>query len=335
METALRSKSRPSACRYGRTMDRISADATTGIRANSVRSLRALCGISLFGTVLVVTARQWHKVSETVAEIGAGAIATALVLALLGLGASVLTWQRSLQELGARTSMPVAMKIYLVGQLGKYIPGTVWALVVQMEIARAAAVRRTEAFGAGLVSVGINIVTGTTLGLAVLPILDGGSPVRYAVAILGAIGCAVMLAPPVLTRLVDVGLKVSRNEPLRRRPSWSGILAAAGLSTVNWLLYGLALAVIAIAAGADPSRTLLLALPAVGLAMTIGLFVVIAPSGIGVREAVLVAALSPVLDASAALGVAVVLRLVFTLADLIGAAATVPIKLSGYQASRG
>ena len=61
--------------------------------------------------------------------------------------------------------------------------------------------------------------------------------------------------------------------------------------------------------------------------MTIGFLVVVAPSGIGVREAVLVAALAPVLDPSSALGVALVLRVVFTLADLIAATVTVPIRI--------
>ena len=44
--------------------------------------------------------------------------------------------------------------------------------------------------------------------------------------------------------------------------------------------------------------------------MTAGFLVFIAPSGIGVREAVLVAALSPVLDTGEALSVALVVRLV-------------------------
>jgi uncharacterized membrane protein YbhN (UPF0104 family) len=61
--------------------------------------------------------------------------------------------------------------------------------------------------------------------------------------------------------------------------------------------------------------------------MTAGFIVIVAPSGIGVREAVIVAALAPVLNTSAALAVALVLRLLFTVADLVAAAATVPIRI--------
>jgi uncharacterized membrane protein YbhN (UPF0104 family) len=301
----------------------------TSAGGGSLRTAKILVGASLFAAVIIVTIREWREVSDTVAEIGPTATLGSLTFALLGLAASALTWRRSLGELGAAVSVPAAMKIYLVGQLGKYIPGGVWALVIQIELARAAAVRRAQAFGAGVVAVGINILTGSALGLGVLPVLDGGSMLRYSAAVAAFICCAIMLSPPILGLLVDTGLKLARQEPLNRRPGWAGILVATAYSTANWLLYGLALAVLAIAAGADPSRTLLLALPAVALALTIGLFIVVAPSGIGVREAVLVAALSPVLDPTRGLGVALVLRLVFTIADLVGAALTLPIRLQG------
>ena len=148
--------------------------------------------------MIIVTVREWREVSDTVAEIGAAAIVGSLRVTLLGLAASALTWRRSLSELGGDGDVPAALKIYLVGQLGKYIPGSVWALVIQMELARAAAVRRTQALGAGVIAIGINILTGRALGLAVQPFVGGGSAVRYVAAGVGVAACAVVLTPPVL-----------------------------------------------------------------------------------------------------------------------------------------
>jgi uncharacterized membrane protein YbhN (UPF0104 family) len=51
--------------------------------------------------------------------------------------------------------------------------------------------------------------------------------------------------------------------------------------------------------------------------------VVFAPAGLGVREAVLVVALAPVVDAGAALVVAVLSRLVMTVADVAWAGLSV------------
>jgi uncharacterized membrane protein YbhN (UPF0104 family) len=59
--------------------------------------------------------------------------------------------------------------------------------------------------------------------------------------------------------------------------------------------------------------------------MNAGLLVFVAPSGIGIREAVLVAALAPVLDHSDAFAVALVARVLFTVADLVAAIAVLPV----------
>jgi uncharacterized membrane protein YbhN (UPF0104 family) len=57
--------------------------------------------------------------------------------------------------------------------------------------------------------------------------------------------------------------------------------------------------------------------------MTTGMFAFLSPSGLGVREAVLVAAMVPVLASAggvgAATGIALASRLIFTIADLLGA----------------
>ena len=111
-------------------------------------------------------------------------------------------------------------------------------------------------------------------------------------------------------------------------PELVGDSPGPSFSAACWLLYGVALCILVIGAGGDPSIAVLVALPAVALAMTVGALVVVSPSGIGVREAVLVATLAPVLEPSNALAVALVLRVVFTLADLFAAAATVPIRIA-------
>ncbi len=138
---------------------------------------------------------------------------------------------------------------------------------------------------------------------------------------------AAALSPPVLTRLVDLVMRVMRRPPLERPIGWHGMLAATGWALLAWLGYGLSVWVLAVGAGAPAGESFLLCLGGAALAMTAGFLVFLAPSGIGIREAVLVAALAPVLDTGEALSVALVARLVFTLADLLAAAATLPMRL--------
>jgi uncharacterized membrane protein YbhN (UPF0104 family) len=169
--------------------------------------------------------------------------------------------------------------------------------------------------------------------LVVLPRVVSGGAGR--VALLGVVLgiCVAALSPPVLTRLVNIGLRAIRRPRVEREISWRGILTAIGWAVASFACYGLSVWVLAVSVGAPASESLPLCLAGVAFAMTVGALVVVAPSGIGVREAVIVAALAPVLERSEALAVALVARLLFVLADLLAAAVTVPVRLEDSPAT--
>jgi uncharacterized membrane protein YbhN (UPF0104 family) len=165
------------------------------------------------------------------------------------------------------------------------------------------------------------------MGLIVVPRVVSGGAWRTITLVAVVSVCALALSPPVLTRLVDVGLRIVRRGPFRRAVTWRGILTAVGWAAASFTCYGLSVWALAVSVGAPAGESLPLCLAGVAFAMTIGALVVVAPSGIGVREAVIVAALAPVLERSEALAIALVARLLFVLADLIAAAVTVPVRL--------
>jgi uncharacterized membrane protein YbhN (UPF0104 family) len=284
-------------------------------------------GLLLFGIVLLAVSRDWRHVHATLSRISAWELVLSELLVLAGLGASVLVWQRSLRELGSRVRAVDASKIYLVGQLGKYLPGSVWAFFAQMELAHKAGSPRSRAFTASVVAVCINLVTGLAVGTLVIPSVAHGEAWRYEA--LGTLFFVVLagLSPPVLTRLVNLLMHIIKRPPLERSVSWDGMVVGSGWSLGSWAAYGLSLWILAVAVGAPAGKSLPLCLAGVALAMTAGFIIVVAPSGIGVREAVLVAALAPVLSTSAALAVALVLRLLFTFGDLAAAAIVAPIRI--------
>ena len=298
-------------------------------RASSrlVAILRPLLGLLLFGFVVFAVVRSWPDVRATAERVGSVDLALALVLALAGLGASVLTWRVAAAELGASFRFGAASKVYLVGQLGKYLPGSVWALALQMELAARAGMPRSRAMVAAVVAIAVNVVTGLALGMVVVPGLVEETAVQTAAIVVALGGGALLLAPPVLTRLVKVGLRTLRRPSADVDLSWRSIATASGWSVSSWGCYGLSLYVLTVAVGAPAGESFLLCLGAMALAMTLGFLVVVAPSGIGVREGVTVATLAPVLPAAEALAVALLARVVFTVADLLAAGLAAPIRL--------
>ncbi len=277
---------------------------------------------------------QWPDVRQTWLDLAWPSVVLAVLAVLAGMFANSMAWRAAADDLEHRVSVPAALRICMVGQLGKYIPGSVWAYVLQMELGRRAGLPRARAFLATLVALGLGVVAALGLGLLSLPALldattandpEYADSVRVAlwiVAILFPIAliCAI---PAVLTRLIQLVLKVLRREPLHHRLTLPGVLRVVGWSALGYTMFGVHLWLLANAQAAPGLEGLLRSIGSFAIAITVGMFAFLSPSGLGVREAVLVAALAPFLaDAGgvgAATGIALASRLIFTVADLVAA----------------
>ncbi|MEH1101447.1 lysylphosphatidylglycerol synthase transmembrane domain-containing protein [Micromonospora sp. CPCC 205561] len=277
---------------------------------------------------------QWPDVRQTWLDLAWPSVVLAVLAVLAGMFANSMAWRAAATDLEHRVSVPAALRICMVGQLGKYIPGSVWAYVLQMELARRAGLPRARAFLATLVALGLGVVAALGVGLLSLPsLLDAtaetgaeyAESVRvalYIVAVLFPIAlvCAI---PAVLTRLIQLVLKVLRRPPLQHRLTLSGVLRVVGWSALGYTLFGVHLWLLANAQAAPGLGGLLRSIGSFAIAMTVGMFAFLSPSGLGVREAVLVATMAPFLaDAGglgAATGIALASRLIFTVADLLAA----------------
>ena len=249
---------------------------------------------------------------------GAPAAAGALAAVLLGLLASALVWRALLADLGTRLPLRTALHVFFLGQLGKYLPGSVFAVAAQMELGRDQGLSRSRVATASLVFMGVLTATGLLVAATVLPLTSPDALRRYfwVLAVL-PVGL-VCLAPPVLTRLVALALRLLRREPLQQPLSWRGIGAATGWALAMWAAYGgQVLLLLRTQPRTGDGSLSLLALGGFALAWTVGFLFLVAPAGAVLREGVLILALAPVLDSPAATAVAVVSRAAMTLGDLL------------------
>jgi len=266
--------------------------------------------------------------AEARAALGAVGVASALgsgLAVLVGLLASALVWRALLADLGSRLPARAALHVFFLGQLGKYVPGSVFAVAAQMELGRDHGAPRSRVGTAGVLFLGVLVACGLLTASVVLPLTSPRALEQYRwVLLLLPVGLTA-LAPPVLTRLVGLLLRLLRRAPLERPLSARGVGAAVGWALVMWAAYGVHLWLLVQPQGdastSTAGRELLLATGAYALAWTAGLLFVVAPAGAGVRELALVAALAPVLDRPAALAVAVLSRVLMTLGDLVWAGA--------------
>lgn len=288
-------------------------------RAMVLKGFRVLITLAIAASIVYAVVRLWPEVRSTLLSLNGWTLAGSFLAALAAIAANVKAWQAVLHELDHDVPTVRAGQIYLVGQLGKYLPGSVWAFVLQMELSLRAGIPRARAFAASLMLVGLSTTAALLLGLFGIPTLvEVGGAAVWGAALLApvAVICAI---PPVLSRLVDIFLRVLGRAGLNHRLRLTGLLKIMGWSGLAWTLFGVHFYLLGVGAGGGLNPTLTDAIGSFALAMTAGLLAVASPSGLGVREAVLVASLSPFGGVGTALGVALASRLILTVADVLAA----------------
>jgi hypothetical protein len=297
--------------------------ATGGSVPPVLRIARMVLTAAVLVALGLALARRWDEVRPLLDQVSPAAAAGAFAYCLLGLLASMLAWRALLGDLGSPLPVRAATRVLFLGQLAKYLPGSsVWAVLAQTELARDYGVPRKRAASAAIVLNLITLGVGLLVALLALPELlsDGAPGWLHWSPLLVPLGLA-CLTPPVLTWICNLVFRILRRPPLDVRFSWTGVGIAVLALLGTWLAYGLQITLLGWSLGADPAGLLLPATGAFAAAWCAGFLVVVVPTGAGTREAVLTLALASLLPggSAAALTIAVLSRLLLTLADVAAA----------------
>ena len=293
-------------------------------RLEAVRHLRRWRGIArtvvlagVVGAVALALMARWEAVAPALGRISLGSLGAALGAVLAGILATFLCWRAILGDLGGRLPVPAGARLFFLAQLGKYLPGSVWPVMTQMELGRDHQI--PERASGATVGVFLLVVVGTGLAVtaAAAPLL-GPDAVHAYWWLLAALPLTVLVAvPPVLNRLVGLAMRLARRPPLPVPMTARGLLAAVGWSLASWLAYGVHIWVLAGEFGGVGGLPLLArATGAFAAAWCAGFLMLLAPAGAGVREAALLLLLGGVLSWPQATVVAVVSRLLFVIGDI-------------------
>jgi uncharacterized membrane protein YbhN (UPF0104 family) len=285
-------------------------------------------------------------------------------LYLLGLGFSALWWFRLLRRLGQEPAPARTVRAYYVGHMGKYVPGKAWALFLRADLVRGPHVSVGLAVMTSFYEVFCTMASGVLLAAVLFALLlptadtplDGhrlvsllrlqapeGPTLDRRLAVPLAVGMLlpllVLILPPVFNRLVH-RLSLPFREAGTTLPRLGNPAMAEGLllTGAGWLCLGASLGAVLHGVLAQPPLWDVGAwgrLTAyMGVSYVAG-FVIMVPGGFGVREFFLTLFLAAELGAApqsreeaAVVAAVVVLRLVWTAAEVLMAAAVgVPFRL--------
>jgi uncharacterized membrane protein YbhN (UPF0104 family) len=289
-------------------------------RRRLVAVSRVLLGLLVITAVVWALAGSWREVSADLARVSPGGLAGAAALALLALVLTLVGWRAMLADLGSPLAMGPASGVLFVGQLGKYLPGSVWTVVVQTEVASRLGVPRKRTAVVGLLSVLLSALAGLAVGVLALPALveAGGGRVYLLLLVVLLVGLC-CLHPRVLNALVGRALRLARREPLERGLSGRAVAVTMTSFVLAWLALGAHVWVLATDLGAGPREALVPAVLGYALAASVAMLAVLLPAGLGLRELLLVLLLTGPLDRPAATAVVLLSRFVVTLSDVVAA----------------
>lgn len=299
----------------------VSRVAGRAIGISRSRIFRLAFGSLLVGLAIWAVASEWSEVRDAVRQLEARWILAALLATVVNVALAGMVWRTVLADLGSTLKLPVAARIFFVGQLGKYLPGSVWPVVMQTELGRDHRVPRRRTATATMVTLLLSVTSALLVVLLALPLAPAALPSGFGWAVLLVFPLAVLLHPSVLAWLVDRALRLAGRETLDQPTTLRGTLLATAWAIGSWTGAGLQVWALAVSLGAPVDlRTAVLLIGGYGLAWAVGFIVIIAPAGAGAREVALAAVLAPVLDRSGAVVVVVLLsRVLFTVVDLAAA----------------
>jgi uncharacterized membrane protein YbhN (UPF0104 family) len=282
-------------------------------------------GVAGLAFVVARVVRDRDEIADALAAASPGGLIVAFVAGLAAMTLLGANWLAILRAGGAHAPWRRGLGWFFVGQLGKYVPGGIWPIVGQAELAARDGVPRSTAYRSTALS-----MVATLLGAAAVAALAGlvaPSGARLIPALL-ALGVTVVLiglafAPlrRVLHRLAD---RVTTRELRLPEGAWFAGIVARYLPM--WALFAVMTIGSAHALGASLDAELVLTLIyAACLSWMAGFVIVGLPGGLGVREAVLISLLTGPLGAGVAVSTALISRIVSIGVDLAGAAIAVPI----------
>lgn len=241
---------------------------------------------------------QWGNLSDGLAKVGVGKIVFSTSLATLGVGISGLAWLAIIRGLGATISLHDGARMFFLTQLGKYVPGSLWPVAMQADIATQLDIPVRVAVMAQVLFMWVLVVTSAVLGsFAGLGFLYSAFQTNGSLwfALLSPL-LLIFLHPKVTVTVLNGILKGLGRDPLPGKLGWGATLQAVGWSLVMWAIYAAHLWVIH-----DPLLSkgwldwpvvdYLIMLSLFAAAWLVGFVIVIAPAGAGPRELVIVATL--------------------------------------------
>ena len=285
----------------------------------SIRALVSSIGliIGLAGMAFLLRTMWTHReeMKDSFSHLTWSSLVGAVFFAFMSMSYLGWMWGRLLLRRGYKVPRAQLVSWYYTGQLGKYVPGGVWAVVGRAEMAVRGGVPRADAYSVTGLSM-FTTYSAAALCAALGSLLSWERPIIGAALLLALLfGLSVYAIAPLRQRLMGLLRKVTSGTNELTAPK--DMLALTIVQVPAWIMISLSTTITAHAFGAEVGVLHMFFVSS--LSWLIGFLVIGAPGGLGVRESIFTGLLSASIGTSTALSLAVASRMIFVSVDFLGA----------------
>ena len=285
----------------------------------SIRALVSSIGliIGLAGMAFLLRTMWTHRdeMKDSFSHLTWSSLVGAVFFAFMSMSYLGWMWGRLLLRRGYKVPRAQLVSWYYTGQLGKYVPGGVWAVVGRAEMAVRGGVPRADAYSVTGLSM-FTTYSAAALCAALGSLLSWERPIIGAALLLALVfGLSVYAIAPLRQRLVGLLRKITSGTNELTAPK--DMLALTIVQVPAWIMISLSTTITAHAFGAEVGVLHMFFVSS--LSWLIGFLVIGAPGGLGVRESIFTGLLSASVGTSTALSLAVASRMIFVTVDFLGA----------------
>lgn len=248
-----------------------------------------------------------------------GWLLAALAFAGLYLVGQAVVWRQIVVELVTALPLLPALRAWMLSNMGRYLPGSVWHLVGRVMIGEGAGVQKSSGALGVVLEQALQLLSALLIVGASLPFWSPDSIVgQYTwVAWLLPLGF-IAIHPRLFFPILNFALSKIGKSVLPATLTYRMMLRYTLYYILVHLCNGLALVAAVVALG-QPITIAPIVLGAALFAWTVGYLIVVAPGGLGIREWLATEALTPIIGRDVAAVAALLWRAANIITEAIGA----------------
>lgn len=292
----------------------------------SWRSIRKVLQWAFVGAIFLFLGRivwgNWNQVQGAEFTFQMPLLIVSTLIFVFSYFIQIWAWYLITLKLGIAISFKETLTSWFTSQLGKYLPGKIWLFLTRLYLydsrgksKKAIAVALyfetvTMVMAAGLIFL-VSLLSLKEVHASYLRIPSSGVIFLSILAFLS-------LHPKVLQKILNRVLKGLKKEPISLSISYPDILLVLGVCLFSWVTGGIGFYLFVDAVFPVSSNYLLFLTGALAISSTLGLLALFAPSGLGVREGVLVYLLSLIMPSTVAVILSILTRLWMSFIEIGG-----------------